>query len=88
MTNQSSSGQTSTATAEEEGEGGVGVGQVVLLSQKRRLQNHRDSIASLPAGMVFTPPSVGFSMFGKEDGFTTITTMRDKSMPNVHHGRL
>jgi hypothetical protein len=76
----------STATAEEEGEG-VGGRQVVLLSQKRRLQNHRDSIASLPAGMVFTPPSVGFSMFGEEDGFTTITAMRDKSMPNVH-GRL
>jgi hypothetical protein len=83
-TNQSSSDHMSTAAAEEEGVGGVGVGQVVLLSQKRRLQNHRDSIASLPAGMVFSPPSVGFSMFGEEDGFTTITAMRDKSLPNVH----
>jgi hypothetical protein len=87
MTNESSSDHMSTATAEEEGEG-VGVGQVVLLSQKRRLQNHRDSIASLPAGMVFSPPSVGFSMFGEEDGFTTITAMGDRSFPNVHHGRL
>jgi hypothetical protein len=85
MTNESSSDHMSTAaavTAAEEGEG-EGGRQVVLVSQKRRLQNHRDSIASLPAGMVFSPPSVGFSIFGEEEGITTITTMGDKSMPNV-----
>jgi hypothetical protein len=38
--------------------------------------------ASLLAGIVFSPPSVRFSMFGEEDAFTP--TVRDKSLPNVH----
>ncbi|KAF7760710.1 hypothetical protein Agabi119p4_10119 [Agaricus bisporus var. burnettii] len=33
--------------------------------QKRRLQNHRESIASLPAGMVFSPPVVGVCGFAE-----------------------
>jgi len=69
------------ATEEEEDDDGV-EGRVVLLSQKRRLQNHRDSIASLPAGMVFSPPSLAFSVFGEEDGLMTATT-RDKSVRKV-----
>jgi hypothetical protein len=37
---------------------------------------------SLRAGMVFSPPSVGFSMFGEENAFTP--TVRDKLLSNVH----
>ncbi|KXN82482.1 hypothetical protein AN958_02492 [Leucoagaricus sp. SymC.cos] len=35
--------------------------------QRRRLQNHRASIASLPIGMVYSPPLLGVDVFGGEE---------------------
>lgn len=57
-----------------------------IAAQKRRLQSHRASIASLPAGMVFSPPLVGVCVFGEDAGLgpgTSSIAVRDKLLPKV-----